>query len=81
MNLDLVIDNGGLPPYPSYSGELGVYSASDVLNYVFLASRLQSASLQTKLLRHSSIVAYMSAFKDALCALNVKMKTVLLSNL
>ncbi|GJZ46647.1 hypothetical protein Tco_0594243 [Tanacetum coccineum] len=44
---------------------------SDVLNYVFLASRLQSASLQTKLLRHSSIVAYGSAFKDALCALNV----------
>nr|GEU66340.1 hypothetical protein [Tanacetum cinerariifolium] len=29
----------------------------DVLNYAFLASRLQSASLQTKLLLHSGIVA------------------------
>ncbi|GKG31314.1 hypothetical protein Tco_0423802, partial [Tanacetum coccineum] len=27
---------------------LGVYSAGDVLNYAFLASRLQSGSLQTK---------------------------------
>nr|GEW16643.1 hypothetical protein [Tanacetum cinerariifolium] len=31
---------------------LGFYSAGDVLNYAFLTSRLQSDSLQTKLLRH-----------------------------
>nr|GEU99697.1 hypothetical protein [Tanacetum cinerariifolium] len=35
-------------------GGLGVYSAGDVLNYAFLASRLQSAGLQTKLLRHTA---------------------------
>nr|GEX97058.1 hypothetical protein [Tanacetum cinerariifolium] len=38
----------------------------DVLNYEFLASRLQSASLQTKLLRHSSIVASGPTFNDVL---------------
>ncbi|GJT05704.1 putative reverse transcriptase domain-containing protein [Tanacetum coccineum] len=52
----------------------------DVLNYAFLASRLQSASLQTKLLLHSGIVASGPAFNDALCAFNVKMETDLLSN-
>ncbi|GJR96990.1 putative reverse transcriptase domain-containing protein [Tanacetum coccineum] len=31
--------------------------ASDVLNYAFLASRLQSAGLQTMLLRHTNIMA------------------------
>ncbi|GKB42875.1 hypothetical protein Tco_0887817 [Tanacetum coccineum] len=34
---------------------LGIYSAVDVLNYAFLTSRLHSASLQTKLLRHSGV--------------------------
>ncbi|GJU02342.1 hypothetical protein Tco_1112680, partial [Tanacetum coccineum] len=38
-------------------GGLGIYCAGDVLNYAFLASRLQSASLWTKLLRHSGPVA------------------------
>ncbi|GJV43208.1 hypothetical protein Tco_1427744 [Tanacetum coccineum] len=61
-------------------GGLGVYCAGDVLIYAFLASKLQSASLQTKLLRHSSIVASGPAFNDALCAFNTKMKTGLLSN-
>nr|GEV78183.1 reverse transcriptase domain-containing protein [Tanacetum cinerariifolium] len=37
---------GDLPPYLLYSGG-GVYSAGEVLNYSFLASRLQSASLQS----------------------------------
>ncbi|GJR06009.1 hypothetical protein Tco_0528993 [Tanacetum coccineum] len=53
---------------------------SDVLNYAFLASRLQSASLQTKLLLYSGIVASRPAFNDALYAFNTKMKTSLLSN-
>ncbi|GJS64283.1 hypothetical protein Tco_0678847 [Tanacetum coccineum] len=52
----------------------------DVLNYAFLTSRLQSASLQTKLLRHSSIVASRPTFTDALCAFYTKMETGLLSN-
>nr|GEW64063.1 hypothetical protein [Tanacetum cinerariifolium] len=40
-----------LATLPFAFGGLGVYSTGDVLNYVFLASRLQSAGLQTKLLR------------------------------
>ncbi|GKB62567.1 hypothetical protein Tco_0918753 [Tanacetum coccineum] len=59
---------------------LGVYAAGDVLNYAFNASRLQSASLQTKLLRHSGIVASRPTFDDAFCVFNTKMKTDLLSN-
>ncbi|GKF37591.1 hypothetical protein Tco_0114349, partial [Tanacetum coccineum] len=45
---------------------LAVYFAGDVLNYAFLASRLQSARLQTKLLRHTGIVAFGPNFDDAL---------------
>ncbi|GJT06297.1 hypothetical protein Tco_0840759 [Tanacetum coccineum] len=52
----------------------------DVLNYAFLASRLQSASLQTKLLRHYDIVTSGSAFDNALSNFNVKMKIDLLNN-
>nr|GEU95034.1 zinc finger, CCHC-type [Tanacetum cinerariifolium] len=38
---------------PFAFGGLGVYYAGDVLNYAFLASRLQSAGLQTKLFWHT----------------------------
>nr|GEY76615.1 hypothetical protein [Tanacetum cinerariifolium] len=55
-----------LPTLPFAFGGLGVYSADDVLNYAFLASRLQSAALQTKLLRHVDIVASGPTFDDAL---------------
>nr|GEX20808.1 putative reverse transcriptase domain-containing protein [Tanacetum cinerariifolium] len=41
-----------LATLPFIFGGLSVYSTSDVLNYAFLASRLQSAALQTKLFRH-----------------------------
>nr|GEW65927.1 hypothetical protein [Tanacetum cinerariifolium] len=47
-----------LATLPFAFGGLGVYSASDVLNYAFLASRLQSAGLQTKLLRHTNMLLY-----------------------
>lgn len=56
LDLVLVIGSGDLPPFPLPLGGLGVYSAGDVLKYAFLASRLQSASLQTKLLHSSGIV-------------------------
>ncbi|GKE47265.1 hypothetical protein Tco_1478523 [Tanacetum coccineum] len=48
----------------------------------FLASRLQSASLETKLLRHSGIVAYGPAFDDSLwlCG-NLKWRITLLIGL
>ncbi|GKE19648.1 hypothetical protein Tco_1427225, partial [Tanacetum coccineum] len=52
----------------------------DVLNYAFLASRLESAGLQTKLLRHTGIVAFEPIFDDALCVFNTSMEIDLLSN-
>nr|GEU76360.1 hypothetical protein [Tanacetum cinerariifolium] len=66
---------------PFAFGGIGVYSAGDVLNYAFLASRLQSAALQTKILRHVGIVASGSTFDDALCVFNTSMEIDFLSNL
>ncbi|GJV80376.1 putative reverse transcriptase domain-containing protein [Tanacetum coccineum] len=77
---DLATSNGGWPPYLLHLGGLGVYSAGDVLNYAFLASRLQSVSLQTKLLRHTGIVSPGYIFDDALSVFNTSMETELLSN-
>ncbi|GJV82364.1 hypothetical protein Tco_1522262 [Tanacetum coccineum] len=69
-----------LATLPFAFGGLGVYSAGDVLNYAFIASRLQSAALQTKLLRHVDIVASGSTFDDALCVFNSAMEIDFLSN-
>nr|GEW68515.1 hypothetical protein [Tanacetum cinerariifolium] len=69
-----------LATLPYSFGGLGVYSAGDVLNYAFLASRLQSADLQTKLLRHTGIVSPGSIFDDALSVFNTSIETDLLSN-
>ncbi|GJV44339.1 ankyrin repeat-containing protein ITN1-like protein [Tanacetum coccineum] len=69
-----------LATLPFSYGGLGVYSAGDVLSYAFLASRLQSASLQSKLLQHSGIVSFGLAFDSALNAFNVKMEIDPLSN-
>ncbi|GJV12371.1 ankyrin repeat-containing protein ITN1-like protein [Tanacetum coccineum] len=69
-----------LATLPFAFGGLGVYSAGDVLNYAFLASRLQSADLQTKLLRHTGIVSPGPNFDDALSVFNTSMETDLLSN-
>ncbi|GKC37770.1 hypothetical protein Tco_1050154 [Tanacetum coccineum] len=52
----------------------------DVLNDAFIASRLQSAALQTKLLRHVDIVALGPTFDAALCTFNTCMKIDFLSN-
>nr|GEX91934.1 putative reverse transcriptase domain-containing protein [Tanacetum cinerariifolium] len=52
----------------------------DVLNYAFIASRLQSDSLQTKLLRHVGIVASGSTCEEALCVFNNAMGIDFLSN-
>ncbi|GKB32662.1 hypothetical protein Tco_0872063 [Tanacetum coccineum] len=64
-----------LATLPFAFGGLGVYSAGDVLNYAFLASRLQSASLQTKLLRHTGIVSPGPIFDDTLSVFNTSMET------
>ncbi|GJU00843.1 reverse transcriptase domain-containing protein [Tanacetum coccineum] len=69
-----------LATLPFAFGGLGVYSAGDVLNYAFIASRWQSAALQTKLLRHVDIVAFGSTFDDALCMFNNAMGIDFLSN-
>ncbi|GKC73920.1 hypothetical protein Tco_1119803 [Tanacetum coccineum] len=69
-----------LSTLPFAFGGLGVYSAGDVLNYAFVASRLQSAALQTKLIRHVGIVASGSTFDDALCVFNTAMEIDFLSN-
>ncbi|GJY06715.1 hypothetical protein Tco_0373769 [Tanacetum coccineum] len=69
-----------LATLPFAFGGLGVYSAGDVLNYAFLASRLQSASLQTKLLRHTGIVSPGPIFDDTLSVFNTTMETDFLSN-
>ena len=45
-----------LATLPFANGGLGVYSAGDVLNYAFVASRLQSAMLQSRLLLSTGIV-------------------------
>ncbi|GJT82943.1 hypothetical protein Tco_1057285, partial [Tanacetum coccineum] len=68
-----------LATLPFAFGGLGVYSAGDVLNYAFIASCLQSAALQTKLLRHVGIVTSGSTFDDALCMFNNAMKIDFLS--
>ncbi|GKA66801.1 reverse transcriptase domain-containing protein, partial [Tanacetum coccineum] len=65
---------------PFAFGGLRVYSAGDVLNYVFLASRLQYARLQTKLLRQTGAIAFGPNFDDALCVFNTSMETDFLSN-
>ncbi|GJS62301.1 hypothetical protein Tco_0657085 [Tanacetum coccineum] len=49
-------------------------------NYTFLASRLQSAGLQTNLLRRTDIVASGPNFDDALRVFNTSMETDFLSN-
>ncbi|GJZ72755.1 hypothetical protein Tco_0636901 [Tanacetum coccineum] len=69
-----------LATLPFAFGGLGVYSAGDVLNYAFIASRLQSAALQTKLLRHADIVDSGSTFDDALRMFNTSMEIDFLSN-
>ncbi|GJR08519.1 hypothetical protein Tco_0791171 [Tanacetum coccineum] len=52
----------------------------DVLNYAFLASRSQSAALQTKLLRHTGVVASGPTLDDVLCVFNTSKETDILSN-
>ncbi|GKA45869.1 putative reverse transcriptase domain-containing protein, partial [Tanacetum coccineum] len=52
----------------------------DVLNYAFIASCLEYATLQPKLLRHEGIVAYGSTFDDALCVFNNVVEIDFLSN-
>nr|GEY26945.1 hypothetical protein [Tanacetum cinerariifolium] len=58
-----------LATLPFAFGGLGIYSTCDVLNYAFIASRLQSDSLQTKLLRHVGIVVSGSTLEEALYGL------------
>ena len=47
-------------------GGFGIYSASDVVNYAFLAYRLQTSSLQAKILSNSVLPSLGPAFEWAL---------------
>ncbi|GJT99500.1 hypothetical protein Tco_1109839 [Tanacetum coccineum] len=67
---------------PLTFGGLGIYSAGDVLNYAFIASRLQSATLHG--LSYSRcwyrLLPPGSTFDDALCVFNNAMEIDFLSN-
>nr|GEZ78804.1 hypothetical protein [Tanacetum cinerariifolium] len=62
-------------------GGHNVYSVGDILNCAFLASRLYSSALQTKLLQNTGIIDYGPTFDDDLCMFNTTMETEILSNL
>ena len=47
-------------------GGVGIYSAGDVINYAFLASRLQTSLLQAKILANCDLSSLGSAFERAL---------------
>ena len=56
---------------PIKIGGLGIYSAGDVVNYAFLASRLQTNSLQAKILANNDLPSLGSAFERALSVFRV----------
>ncbi|GJW32756.1 hypothetical protein Tco_0052788 [Tanacetum coccineum] len=62
--------NGDSLTYPFHLGVLAFIQHVIFLNYAFLVSRIQSAALQTKLLRHAGIVASGSTFDEALSTFN-----------
>ena len=67
-----------LATLPFSLGGLGVYSAGDAVHYAFLASRLQSADLQDKLLRRAGVVSSGPSFDDALGVFNRTMEVDIL---
>ncbi|CAL1383473.1 unnamed protein product [Linum trigynum] len=59
-----------LATFSFHLGRLGVYAVGDVLHYAFLASRLQYAEWQAKLLSPSGILSPGPTFDDALRTFN-----------
>ncbi|GJY65899.1 putative reverse transcriptase domain-containing protein [Tanacetum coccineum] len=59
-----------LATLPIKLGGLGILSAGDIIQYAFLASRLQSSTLQTKILMKTGIESQGSSFKHALDVFN-----------
>ncbi|GKB22008.1 hypothetical protein Tco_0855931 [Tanacetum coccineum] len=59
-----------LATLPIKLGGLGILSAGDIIQYAFLASRLQSSTLQTKILMKTDIESQGSSFKHALDVFN-----------
>ncbi|GJY00334.1 hypothetical protein Tco_0357352, partial [Tanacetum coccineum] len=70
--------DSGFPPCPM---GLGVYSACNVLNYAFLASRMQSVGFQTKLLRPTGIVASGPTLDYALYVFNTSIEINILKDI
>lgn len=69
-----------LATMPFSLGGLGVYSAGDALHYAFLASRLQSAGLQAKLLQSANVLSTGPSFDDALHVFNRMTELDIISN-
>jgi hypothetical protein len=55
-----------LATLPIKMGGLGIFAAGDVINYAFLASRLQTSSLQARILANSDLHSLGWAFERAL---------------
>nr|GEX91107.1 CAAX amino terminal protease [Tanacetum cinerariifolium] len=68
-----------LATLPIKLGGLGILSAGDIIQYAFLASRLQTSNLQSKILSKTNIVSYVSSFQNALDAFNDMCKVDVLS--
>ncbi|GKE69127.1 hypothetical protein Tco_1527199, partial [Tanacetum coccineum] len=64
---------------PNKLGGLGILSAGDIIQYAFLASRLQTSTLQTKILMKTAIESQGSSFKHALGVFNTTCNLVVLS--
>ncbi|GJT48789.1 hypothetical protein Tco_0974946 [Tanacetum coccineum] len=64
---------------PIKLGGLGILSAEDISQYVFIASRLQTSALQAKILVKTGIESQGSFFKDALDAFNTTCNVDVLS--
>ena len=56
---------------PIKMGGLGIFAAGDVINYAFLASRLQTSSLQARILANSDLHSLGPTFERALCVFRV----------
>ncbi|GJR72076.1 RNA-directed DNA polymerase, eukaryota [Tanacetum coccineum] len=68
-----------LATLPIKLGGLGILSTGDIIQYAFLASRLQTSTLQTKILMKTAIESHGSSFKHALDVFNTTCNLVVLS--
>ncbi|GJS24307.1 hypothetical protein Tco_0452939 [Tanacetum coccineum] len=75
MDQGLVTANGSFGDCQWKLLDQGLVGGGDVLDYIFLASRLWYVGLHAKLFRHVFIIAYGPTFDDALCVFNTTTET------